>query len=361
MTTTFTAEQLATMTPVEVDTLLAPIWERENEILFSSIRTRRVITKLEERVDKVLLGLKVTDVRTPADGVRLAQTLHAEQRALASLDEQMQAVRAEAAPYEAEYLRRGGWNRVYLAKSAGGHAHNGTECSTCHHGEYRTEFAWLIQYSGKTEAEIVADAGERACTTCYPTAPASDLKRKTKMFTPDEIEAQKAREERQQAQAQRAADKNAKGITAPDGSPLRDAHGSKIATERTAVIEATDALSDRYKNLRIEQILKADSDLEPFFLDRERRERNEAKERAYALRLIEAIAHKRGVSAEEVLAELGPKALAKAKRDMGSKDWAQNFRYNAAIQREEFEAYKAKCEAEGRTPFEALSSRWAKF
>jgi hypothetical protein len=79
------------------------------------------------------------------------------------------------------------------------------------------------------------------------------------------------------------------------------------------------------------------------------------------MRLIEAIAHKRGTTTAEVLAELEPKAQAKARRDVGGKEFADAVRRQAPFQLEEYEAYKAQCEKEGRKPFEVLGLRWPKF
>jgi hypothetical protein len=91
------------------------------------------------------------------------------------------------------------------------------DCSTCNR---RTGYAWMVDYSGKDEAEIVEAAGERACTVCYPSAPVDVLARATRMFTPDEIAQQAARDERAAAKAVRDAKKIANAIT-PDGSELR--------------------------------------------------------------------------------------------------------------------------------------------
>jgi hypothetical protein len=179
------------------------------------------------------------------------------------------------------------------------------------------------------------------------------------MYTPDEEEAAMARKEREEAKAKRAADKTAKDITAPDGDPLRGRHG-RLETERAAVLEATDELSERYTNRRADQLIEVDAGLAPFFTPKDKRDRFEAEARGRVLPLIEAIAHKRGETVEAVLAELEPKAYAKAKRDMGG-DWAQRFRHNATWDLEAYNAYKAACEAEGRKPFEALALRWAKF
>ncbi|MEU9405715.1 cytochrome c3 family protein [Streptomyces sp. NPDC048281] len=372
------APDLTKMTPVEIDTELSRLWDEEARAdakrlaLVTSLHkavgdepsqprgARYPIFKLSpERVwELAVMRARAPRVGEHKDADEIDRTL----TNWALVSRKLEDLAAEIKSYVDEYVRRGRWNRVYLAKSHDGHAHNGQNCSTCHHGEEPTQFAWLVRYSGMTEAEIVADAGWRACTTCYPSAPLGDAETlPTKMYTPDEETAAKAREEREQAREQRAADKTTKGITAPDGTVLRDRHGSRIETERAAVIAATDGLSERYKNLRFEQILTADPALTPLFVDRDRRTDNEARDRADALRLIEAIAYKRGTTSDVVLAELEPKALAKAKRDLGGKDWAPRVRYSASFQTAEFDAYMATCKEEERKPFEALTLRWAKF
>lgn len=350
---------LTTATPVEIDTVLAPIWEREASAQSRIVNYKRREAEIFTTIEKVKRGEKVLRVTTAMDGIELMEDLARIGRFIVAEGNKLAAAEAEAAPYEAEYTRRGGWNRVFLATSSNGHAHNGTECSTCHNGQYRTAFAWLIQYSGKPEAEIVADAGERACTICYESAPAEVLKRKTKMFTPDEIEAQQAREDRGAAKAQRDATKNAKAINAPDGSVLRGKHG-RIDTEVTAIREAVDGLADRYHRLRVAQVLEADADLAPFFWSADKLAEFEADGRKEAMPLIEAIAAKHGRTVEDVLAELEPKAEAKAKRNGSGKAWVAEFKRQSSYRLEERDAYLAKCKAEGREPWEALNLRWLK-
>lgn len=117
----------------------------------------------------------------------------AEQDAIAAAKE------AEMAPYEAEFDRRGGWTRAFLVVTSGtGHVHSSRRCHTCYP---TTQFHWVTGYSGHDEAEIVEDAGERACTICYPTAPAYVLNRPTKMFTKDEEAKAAARAEREAKKA----------------------------------------------------------------------------------------------------------------------------------------------------------------
>ncbi|MEV7675028.1 hypothetical protein [Streptomyces sp. NPDC088752] len=373
MATMPTPEQLAAMTPVEIDTELSRLWNEQEQADGTRLKlsyalhrelgdegrkvrgARRPIFSLswESVLEQALV--KALAPYTEAES-HTARRLNDMLRNWAMASRKLDGLSAEIKKYADEYHRRGGWNRVFLAKSHDGHAHNGTECSTCHHGEYRTEFAWLIQYSGKTEAEIIADAGERACTTCYPSAPVGA--KGTKMFTPDETEAAKAREEREAAKAKRAADRTAKGITNPDGSVLRGRHG-RLETERAAVLEATGELAERYTNRRADQITEADPALTPFFSPKDQRDRWTAEARGRALPLIEAIAHKRGETVEAVAAELEGKAYAKAKRDMGG-DWAQRFRQNATWDLEAYNAYVALCEKEGREPFAALKLPWYK-
>lgn len=111
---------------------------------------------------------------------------------------------------------RGGWTRAYLVTNTGGHVHKSMDCSTCFYdrfdertGDYKpgTQYFWMVEYSAKAEDEIVGDAGERACTVCYPSAPAEVLNRPTKMFTPDEKTKQQAKVEREAKRAEREAAK----------------------------------------------------------------------------------------------------------------------------------------------------------
>lgn len=113
------------------------------------------------------------------------------------------ALAEEMAPLEAEFIRRGGWTRAFLVSNTGGHVHKNMHCGTCFP---TTQYAWMTEFSGMDEAEIVDAAGERACTVCYPTAPAAVLSQPTRMFTPDEKERQAAKAEREaKAAAARAA------------------------------------------------------------------------------------------------------------------------------------------------------------
>ncbi|MFK0005005.1 hypothetical protein [Paenarthrobacter sp. NPDC090522] len=131
--------------PREIDTALAAIYEPY---------TGHVAT-IEAAQQKAKLS-HVT--KSPKRQAELARIIEEARAALAALE-------AEAEPLEAIY-RANPWTRFFLVP--GGHLHRSRSCSSF---RWTTPVYWLPEYSGKTEAEIVALAGEKACTICYPSAP----------------------------------------------------------------------------------------------------------------------------------------------------------------------------------------------
>lgn len=130
-------------------------------------------------------------------------------------EEQAEQQRAKAqdlagriAPLEAEYVRRGGWTRAFLVQNNGGHVHSSTRCSSCYAS---TRYAWLTDYSGKSEEEIVWAAGELACTICYPSAPVEALTRVGEIRRPADVE----RERRDAEKADKAQAKAAAAVIDP--------------------------------------------------------------------------------------------------------------------------------------------------
>ena len=79
---------------------------------------------------------------------------------------------------ENEYTRRGRWTRAFIVRGNDGHIHSSMHCRTC---RITTQFGWLPDYSGRTEAEVVEAAGCMACTVCYPSAPLETLGRPSKI------------------------------------------------------------------------------------------------------------------------------------------------------------------------------------
>lgn len=210
--------------------------------------------------------------------------------------QEMLDARTEAAPLHDEFDSRGGWPRAFLVTNSGGHVHSSMNCSTCFDS---TRYHWVTEFSGKDEDEIVEAAGERACTVCYPSAPAETLSRPTQMFTPDEIEKAKAREARAQAKIEREAKAIANAAT-PDGSVLVVSTGlnypEKFKTERAASQWAVQHLVYANHN----------SSPDPNY---------KATHYAAVSEVATSIAAKRGVDVSDVMAEFEKKAAAKAKRD----------------------------------------------
>src|SRR5699024_5111115 len=153
------------------------------------------------------------------DGQKLRDQLKEKATNLKKLERTINALNSK-------FVERGGWNRAFLATSGGdGHVHNSTDCSTCNKGKTPTQFQWMTNYSGSDEKSIVDDAGYRACTVCYPSAPIGDAKSlPTKMLSEEEKEKQIARDERKQ----KAADKAQK---AKDNAPTASGEPLKIRSE----------------------------------------------------------------------------------------------------------------------------------
>lgn len=131
------------------------------------------------------------------------------------------------------------WNRAFLVKNSNGHVHSTQDCSTCFES---TSFAWLTEFSGADEAEIVEAAGETACTVCYPSAPAEVLNRPTTIVTAEKAAKEAAKAEREAKRAEREAKRKANAPTASGESlwvpsDWREGRTEEIKTERTAVSE----------------------------------------------------------------------------------------------------------------------------
>jgi hypothetical protein len=131
--------------PREIDTQLAEIYAPHSQHV-ATIETAQQKAKL------------AYVAKNPERKAELERTIEAARAALAELDKQ-------AEPLEAIY-RANPWTRFFLVP--GGHLHSSRRCSSL---RWNTTVYWLPEYSGKSEAEIVALAGEKAGTCCYPSAP----------------------------------------------------------------------------------------------------------------------------------------------------------------------------------------------
>lgn len=194
------------------------------------------------------------------------------------------------------------WTRAYLVPD--GHVHSNMDCSTCNKRGQATKFVRLPQYSGGNENDIVEDAGERACTVCYPSAPVDVLARPTRIYSDEE---RQRLEEAEQRRTQREANRAAKAAKAPtaSGEPLVLAVGTttgrdgsprdrivELKTERTALTFAVDILAAQRSGHHYLAPYEADADRYGDTVNA----------------ICDAVAEKRGVTRADILAELEPKA-----------------------------------------------------
>lgn len=201
------------MTPVEIDTELARIWTE--------------IYKAQRRVDQMSKSIS-----RPYPG-RAAHQIERDKELLARYQGELQALRDEAQPYEAEYASRP-WRRYFLVANNNGHVHRGMDCSTCF---YDTQYNWLVDLADCDENAMIEEWGELACTVCFPSAPTNPFYNRPSRR---DREAQAAREAEK---AQRQAAKDAKAITNPDGTPLRGEYGV-VATKIAARNELSSAIQN---------------------------------------------------------------------------------------------------------------------
>lgn len=158
-----TTTDLATATPVEIDTALAEIYTRLYAEWDVQARLAKYIEEMEQGIAK--------REENPISGRYSCYTQEALNDLIEKADESTQRalqIYDEIPPFEAEFSSRGGWSRFFLVKNNGGHIHSSMSCSTCYP---TTQFGWLPNLSGQTEAEAVAKHGAILCTVCYPSAP----------------------------------------------------------------------------------------------------------------------------------------------------------------------------------------------
>ena len=283
-------------TPVECDTELADLWQKQLVPLASRFHVEDRVGRHEREVAyRAQYGSQNHKfaIMTERDLAQAADEIK-------KYTEQIDALQSKMDPIEAEFERRGGWTRAFLVMNSNGHVHASRTCATCFP---TTQYGWLTEYSGHDEAEIVGLAGDMACTVCYPSAPVADPRfpRPSRLATPEQ---KKARDEREAAQVAREAKRLATGIWNPDGTELRAASarwaGAVIKTERTAELTAVDYLVNGMWDAERERDV-SEANLQDW--DREARETFD--------RIIPALASKRGLSVDGVRKSLEDKAAAK--------------------------------------------------
>jgi len=155
------------------------------------------------------------------------------QKRIAELREQKAKIQAEINKLDAIY-NQDPWTRAFLVINSNGHVHSSMDCNTCFP---TTRYNWLIQYSNDDENTIVEDAGQDACTICYPSAPAEVLNRPSRIVTADKVAKAQAKAEREAKKAEKIAKEKANAPT-KSGEFLYFKNGKYtevIKTERSAV------------------------------------------------------------------------------------------------------------------------------
>jgi hypothetical protein len=223
-------EDIATATPAEIDEQLARLGAESAQIDHGLVSLRREQGRAQE----------VADGYGPRMGVRKPRPLAEIAELIEQAEQCLTEIRHHFVSLNSEYIRRGTWRRYYLVED--GHLHydvSGSRCSRI----YSTTHYWMTEFSGQDPAEVIALAGERVCTTCFPEAPVAPRPASARFMTLTEAE----RAAHAEAKARKQAAKKAAQITNPDGSELRTAdgvHGDLIKTEvaarRRALADASD-------------------------------------------------------------------------------------------------------------------------
>jgi hypothetical protein len=298
MSLTSRVEDLATATPVEIDTELYWLLVERSKVEFTiETSTARLHNADPDYAPHQALIQNLQEILRKA---------HAE----------LERLGLRIRELDGEFAAREGWSRAYFVTNSNGHIHTSTSCTTCFPS---TQFRFLPQVSGWTMEEIIEEAGEKACTVCFPGAPVNVLARASRLEDPLN---RQEREARQAERAAKAAEKAVKAITAPDGTALRDGHGMVVKTERTAEIYYVDAAasavvwSPEGTHYLYGQSYGSVDEAEWTA----RQAENHAEYAATAQRLLEALAAKRGTSVEDQRAALALKVSKKLKRDYLTED-----------------------------------------
>jgi hypothetical protein len=288
---TVAANDLTTKTPIEIDTKLAELDYERFDRMMDAVNYDKAKKAMLERMERSAKSAQAYNRRWVESGDAQKEVDNYDSKikeAKAKVDE----LTAKMSVYDDEFNRRGGWTRAFFVANAGGHVHKSMNCSTCYP---TTRFQWLTSYSGMEENEIVGDAGDRACTVCYSSAPVDLLRRPSKINDPEKEAARKERDEKKAAKDAATA---AKAIANPDGTPLV-VNGWKQKTERSAEIEAVSNLVD----------VEVDKTNPEYFPNREYL----AEKKRDAERVLVALAHKHGTTVEDEQKRLAPKVAKKVK------------------------------------------------
>lgn len=192
---------IATATPVEIDTRLAALYG-----------TLGTLNDQRERAER-----EITRQSSPDYPAYYRNTVEQLKAQVAEIDVKVSETFAEIHPLEQEFDDRGRWTRYYLVENNNGHVHTSTHCRTCFP---TTRFAWLVDYSGAKAETVTNAAGELSCAECFPNLPAAIMLAKSRIETPAKRASREEREAKAAAKAAKAAEN---GIAdAETGGPLHE-------------------------------------------------------------------------------------------------------------------------------------------
>lgn len=303
-----------------IDAALAWFYGQQERPEAQLAHAKSQLKPLQERAEKIAKGIPVKGYQTARDGVMLMKAITGYEGTIAHAEKLIAELEAAAAPLHAEYRRRGGWNRYFLAltDSQDGHVHRSMSCQTCNREGKATRFGWMTDFSGRAERTLTDQIGPTACTVCFPWAETI------------RIEADKAAKEAKAAEKAAVAAEKArvaaeKGITTPEGGKVitgRYSHSWDVAkTLRTAEIALTDAIYDLIR----EQQHRNDPAFAWMYEDDRRNPDKEERDCAYLVwHLARAIAFKKGLTFAEVMEVHTKKADAKIRK--ADRDWAKEPR-----------------------------------
>jgi hypothetical protein len=309
-------DSLSTLTPVEIDTRLYALY---NEAFDIRLQLQRLSEDAHRQAgDKFdyynkSWGLPIHEVwakiehTASTDGTYIGRNAERLLSEHADAESKLEDNSETQRPLHEEYNRRP-WSRAFLVTD--GHVHRAMECSTCFE---TTRFTWLVDLSGKDETEIVALAGERACTVCYPTAPTlRDFEKASPLFTEEEAERAKAREQRAAEKVARNAKKIAAGLTA-DGSEFvcswREENGRRWDGATRTYVDGPVEHTERFKTEKaaVQWVVQERSWGQEGPRTAEKRPAFDA--------IYQAVATKHGKTVDQVITEVDAKVAAKRKRD----------------------------------------------
>lgn len=279
-------ENIFTATPAEIDTEIARLQGQVGQVEAG-----------RERAARIIRSEHVTDAefaKANADMIELSGKAHVLYGFISAL--------------EGEYIRRGRWTRYYVVDNNNGHLHTNTRCQNTYD---TTEWVWMPGMSGMTKAEAVAEGGSLTCLSCFPEFRTEiESGREPRFETP---RMKRTREEREAAAAKKAAEKDAKGITNPDGTPLMQVEDTRnggfreTTREIKTIIAAQRAASQAAYDLYFYNVKHPASNGEDH--------PQTAAWYETVRRCTEALAARLGQPVEEIGAEIEKKVKAKYRRE----------------------------------------------